>query len=56
MLLVEIHQLHLVVGHFLLVRSLKHECDSVSLILGLDGDDVVIGGAPDIRDMNTKIG
>lgn len=43
-LLVQVHQLHLVVGHFLLVGRLKHEGDSVGLILGLDGDNVVIGG------------
>ena len=46
MLLVQVHQLHLVVGHFLLVRGLEHEGDGVRLILGLDGDDVVIRGTP----------
>ena len=47
MLLVEVHQLHLVVGHFLLVGGLEHEGDGVRLVLGLDGDDVIIGGAPE---------
>ena len=45
-LLVEVHQLHLVVRDLLLVGSLEHEGDCVSLILGLHGDDVVIGGTP----------
>ena len=46
MLLVQVHQLHLVVGHFLLVRGLEHEGDGVRLVLGLDGDDVIIGSTP----------
>ena len=51
MLLVQVHQLHLVVGHLLLVGGLEHEGDGVGLILGLDGDDVVIRGTPEQRDV-----
>ena len=43
MLLVEVHQLHLIVGDLLLVGGLEHEGHVVSLVLGLDSDDVVIG-------------
>ena len=46
MLLVEVHQLHLVVGDLLLVGRLEHEGDIIGLILGLDGDDVIIGSTP----------
>ena len=45
-LLVEVHQLHLVVGNLLLVGRLEHEGDIIGLILGLDGDDVIIGSTP----------
>ena len=45
-LLVEVHQLHLIIGDLLLVGGLEHEVDGVSLVLGLNGDDVVIGSAP----------
>ena len=45
-LLVQVHQLHLVVGDLLLVGALEHEGYSVPLVLSLDGDDVIIGGAP----------
>ena len=45
-LLVEVHQLHLVVGDLLLVGRLEHEGDIIGLILGLDGDDVIIGSTP----------
>ena len=45
-LLVEVHQLHLVVGHLLLVGRLEHERDGVGLVLRLDGDDVVVRRAP----------
>ena len=53
-LLVEIHQLHLVVGHFLLVGGLKHEGDGVRLVLGLDGDDVIIRCAPEREMLEIK--
>ena len=45
-LLVEVHQLHLVVGDLLLVGALEHEGYSVPLVLSLDGDDVIIGSTP----------
>ena len=48
-LLVEVHQLHLVVGDLLLVGRLEHEGDGVGLVLGLDGDDVVIGCTPGFK-------
>ncbi len=44
-LLVQIHQLHLVVGDLLLVGGLEHEGDVVGLVLGLHGDDVIISCA-----------
>lgn len=46
MLLVEVHQLHLVVGDLLLVGALEHEGDGVSLVLSLNSDDVVVGSTP----------
>ena len=45
MLLVEVHQLHLVVGDLLLVGRLEHEGDGVGLVLRLDRDNVVGVGA-----------
>ena len=49
-LLVEVHELHLVVGDLLLVGRLEHEGDGVGLVLRLDRDDVVVGRAPqDLR-------
>ena len=51
--LVEVHQLHLVVGDLLLVGALEHEGDGVSLVLSLDSDDVVVGSTPRMQD---KIG
>ena len=47
--LVKVHQLHLVVGDLLLVGALEHEGDRVSLVLSLNSDDVVVGGAPETR-------
>ena len=51
MLLVEIHQFHLVVRHLLLVGGLEHEGDVVSLVLGLDGDDIIISSASKRRSL-----
>ena len=51
MFLVQVHQLHLVVGDLLLVGALKHEGYSVPLVLRLHSDNVIIGSAPTI-DMN----
>ena len=46
MFLVQVHQLHLIVGNLLLVGALKHEGHSVPLILCLHSDYVIIGSAP----------
>lgn len=35
-LLVKVHQLHLIGGHLLLVGRLEHECDGDSLVLAFD--------------------
>ena len=47
--LVEVHQLHLVVGDLLLVGALEHEGDGVSLVLSLNSDDVVVGSTPRLQ-------
>ena len=50
MLLIEVHQLHLVVGHLLLVGRLEHEGDRVRLVLRLHRHNVVVGrAAQDLR-------
>ena len=46
MFMVQVHQLHLIVGDLLLVGVLKHEGNNVPLILSLHSDDVIIGSAP----------
>ena len=43
MLLIKVHQLHLIVRDLLLVGRLEHEGDVVSLVLGFHGDDVIVG-------------
>jgi len=45
MLLIQVHQFHLIIGHFLLIRRLEHEVDSVGLILSLHSHDIIVGGA-----------
>ena len=41
MLLIQVHQLHLVVGHLLLVWRLEHEGNCVSIVLSLHGQDII---------------
>ena len=45
MLLVQIHQFHFIVRDFLLVLWFEHECNSVCVVLSLDGNRVVVVGA-----------
>ena len=48
MLLIEIHQLHLIIRNLLLVWRLEHEVNGVSLVLGLNGDDIIVSCAPEM--------
>jgi len=43
--LVEVHQFHLVVRHFLLVLRFEHKGHRVSVVLGFHGDCVIVVGA-----------
>ena len=45
MLLVEVHELHLIVRDLLLVWRLKYEGNCVSVVLGFHSNDVVIASA-----------
>lgn len=50
MFLIEVHQLHLIVRHLLLVLRLEHERDSVGIVLRFDRHCVsVIGALEDFR-------
>ena len=53
-LLVKIHQFHLVVRNHLLVRRLEHEVNGICLILGLHGDNVIVSNAPIHISFSTK--
>ena len=52
-LLVKLHQFHIVVRDLLLVRRLVHEADSICLFLSLHGD-VIASSAPIHISFNTK--
>jgi hypothetical protein len=43
-LLVNVHELHLVLSHAVLLGRLEDEAEKVGVIGGLDGDDIVVLG------------